>query len=61
MTAKDYVAIAKAFAETKPYVLDSEEAYQWYTDTDAIADVFAADNSRFDHKRFLRACGREVK
>lgn len=60
MTAKDYVKIAKAFEEAKPTGKTMEEAAQWVSDTEAIANVCAADNTRFDRKRFFTACGRNV-
>lgn len=59
MTAKDFVAIAKAFENTKP-TNDANQTAQWFADTEAIANVCAADNTRFDRKRFFTACGRNV-
>lgn len=59
MTAKDYVAIARVFENTKP-TNDANQTVQWFADTEAIANVFAAENTRFDRKRFFRACGRNV-
>jgi len=60
MTRKDYVAIAEAFATTKPETADNVQArearYQWKLVMTEIADVFADDNPRFDRDRFYTAC-----
>ena len=67
MTRKDYVAIAEAFYRTKPTIdnpTGSDEdvlakldiALQWLATRKNVADVFAADNPRFDRGRFYRAC-----
>lgn len=60
MTRKDYVALAKAFAESRP---DDGEAgscdrygYEvWYRVFELVADVLEADNPRFDRLRFAYA------
>ena len=62
MTRKDYVAIATALNRTYPAhrrELDGkpdEAVAQWQFSVDAIADVLAEDNPRFDRDRFLKAC-----
>lgn len=58
MTRKDYVAIARAFAATRPprTRVNLEDDFQWDEDRRAIVRVLAADNSRFDEERFLAAC-----
>jgi hypothetical protein len=35
----------------------SKRLSQWSRDVAAVADVFAADNGRFQRERFYRACG----
>jgi tetraacyldisaccharide-1-P 4'-kinase len=63
MTKKDYVAIAKALAETWhgcPFErLEYSAAWNNALTRAAtnIADVMQADNARFDRQRFLVACG----
>ena len=60
VTRKDYVAIARAFHECKP--LDNGHPYfageltKWEELMMEIGNVFAADNARFDVKRFFAAC-----
>lgn len=61
MSRKDYQSIAAALCETQPAVVDGDRCNdalrnQWQATVSAIADVFAADNPRFDRVRFLRAC-----
>ena len=56
MTRKDYVAIAAALnAVNDP--ADGNWAAAVSAVAEAIADTMAADNPRFDRKRFLDACG----
>lgn len=54
MTRKDYVAVAKIIA-------DNDSGMSIWTVrariADALAEMFAADNPRFDRERFLKACG----
>ncbi len=62
MTRKDYVAIAAAFAKSGTVAftgapLTGAALAQWQYDIACIADVFAADNARFDRARFIAACG----
>ena len=55
MTRKDYQAIAEAIKST---LHDNVPAVDIaYTIAANLADVFAADNPRFDRSRFLAACG----
>lgn len=66
MSRKDYIAVAKAISDER----QSSRMFPAYTDmqrlgatasldslADRIADVFAADNARFNRAQFLRACG----
>lgn len=60
MTRKDYVAFAQLITEASDAENNSQEAEAAVrTLARRIADVFAADNSRFDRARFLKACGLE--
>lgn len=65
MTRKDYVALAEAFAKTRPYDgLDQTQAdgiafLAWYEAFCAVADVLEADNPRFDRLRFAHAAAAE--
>lgn len=58
MTRKDYVALAEAFraVTTEPWT-DGEDT--WVRCLEAVADVLAADNPRFDRERFLAAASNE--
>ena len=52
---KDYVAIAKAFASTRPVV--GTVAYAVWLDTLVeVSAVFKASSPRFDYDRFTKAC-----
>lgn len=53
MTRKDYVAIAKAIEEQA----ELHDDVVVHAVADAIANVFSADNPRFDRGKFLTACG----
>jgi hypothetical protein len=63
MTKKDYIKFAAVLADQKPDAADLQsDAYQaqrdqWMQTTEAIADIFASENGRFDRERFYRACG----
>lgn len=60
MTRKDYIAIAEALAKTRPNpVTTPVQWYQWEADRAAIADVLAADNSRFNRQRFYDTTEKE--
>ena len=54
MHKKDYVAIARAFAETRPGIVKTEGS--WVRAMRAIADHCEADNPRFNRERFVSAC-----
>ena len=54
MTKKDYQAIARAFYQTGQETLRESET--WQILRRKIADVFAADNPRFNRARFMEAC-----
>lgn len=55
MTRKDYVAVAeKIRARAEEYTYVPDLIIEFAND---IADVFKADNPRFDRGRFLSACG----
>lgn len=61
MSRKDYEAMATAlrvkmesYSDTDRYVTAREAVRQV---AGALADVFAADNPRFDRKRFMKAAG----
>lgn len=49
-TRKDYIATAKILAANPDEVMRAEQARHF-------ADLYAADNPRFDRARFLAACG----
>ncbi len=56
MTRKDYVLIAKVFAD----IVDDfgqGEAVQPSLIAEELADALAKDNPQFDRERFLTACG----
>lgn len=64
MTRKDYVKLAEAMHRIDPREsgitfeprVHADYLTQWRCDVDAISDVLAADNPRFDRERFYRAC-----
>lgn len=62
MSKKDYIAIASAIRSErscwpKDESLGDEFAYAALRSvTSRLAEVFAADNPRFDRNRFLEAC-----
>ena len=57
MTRKDYVAIAEAFADSRPSAVTTPvQFYQWEDTRNKVANVFAEDNPRFDRQRFYKAC-----
>jgi len=54
MSKKDYQAIARVFYARRSH---EEHAYTaWTALRDDLAALFAADNPRFDRRRFLNAC-----
>jgi hypothetical protein len=56
MTRRDYVSIASTLRRSQPFADEPHHLDQWVTDVRAIADTLAADNPRFDRKRFYAAC-----
>jgi hypothetical protein len=63
MSKKVYIALAQALAAERPigdytqYEWMDQTIGQWLADCKAIADTLAEHNTRFDHTRFLSACG----
>lgn len=58
MTRKDYIAFAKAIKNTLDETgetLDHSPVMQKMVQK--TADVFVADNPRFDRPKFIQACG----
>jgi hypothetical protein len=67
MTRKDYQAVADAIAKVRNDrkapnggLLPLEVRHTIEEIEDAIADVFARDNDRFDRDRFIQACTVQV-
>jgi len=63
MTKKDYIAVAAQFSQERTEadrIVDMHDRAVAITIIhnlqERIADVFAADNSRFDRTRFYAAC-----
>ena len=64
MTRKDYIRLARTLYEARPVDPSNDTASRYEAgrfsqhehDCDKVADALAADNSRFDRKRFLKAC-----
>jgi len=63
MTQRDFQAIARAIYQSRLLVGlpfgESDEDQQWTAVRDAVADVLAASNPRFDRARFVRRARRE--
>lgn len=72
VTKRTFAAIAEKLRLSKPHVPQGADAEalttreyrarcaksaQWSNDVVVIADVFSAENPRFDRMRFYRACG----
>lgn len=64
MTRKDYQAIAEAIAKVRADrrapnggMLPQEVRHVIEEIEDALAEVFAKDNPRFDASKFIGACG----
>lgn len=61
MTRKDYIALAAAFAVTRPYVAkrsthEQRVAYEvWHHTRSQIMQVLAADNYNFNRSCFIDA------
>ena len=62
MTRKNYIAFAEAVATYGHRWMDTEQlessgyAYHQNNIAEMLADVLAADNSRFDRSKFMTAC-----
>jgi hypothetical protein len=52
--ARHFQAVAIAMQKTKPE--DFVALTQWEVTRDALADVFALGNGKFDRDRFVHAC-----
>jgi len=66
MTKKDYIAVAAQFSQERTeadQIVDTHDRAFAITIIgnlqERIANVFAADNSRFDRTRFYAACERQ--
>lgn len=69
MTRKHFQAIADTLASLRPIPCESSSerqrgieigrAHQWETAMEAMADMCARENPRFDRGRFFRACNAE--
>jgi hypothetical protein len=69
MTRKDYIRFAAMLKDARINLL-SEDYFQpgykhtWNKSINLVisrtADIFAADNARFDRAKFLKACGVEA-
>lgn len=60
MTRKDYIAIAATLARVRRAYAPHGDPNLFRACTDhanALADMFAADNARFDRPRFIDECG----
>ena len=64
MTRKDYVAAARVLHERKPLwnamPCFEIELAKWDEIVAGIADMFAADNARFERLRFVAACSKGI-
>lgn len=56
MTQKDFIAIANALRKTRPTDSADTQWGCWERNVNAIADVFQAENPRFNRGHFLRYC-----
>lgn len=59
MSKKDYELVAKALYLARPSGSDQTAPIykQWLTDCYSVAANLISTNPRFDHHRFLEACG----
>jgi hypothetical protein len=56
MSKKDYIAIAAAIkASARPATSETDASIAELSRR--LSSIFAAENPRFDHARFLAACG----
>ena len=59
MTRKNYIAIAKIFAEERPGEnWDRNKMEQWHVLLNRIVAYLGADNPNFDRSKFLRAANK---
>jgi predicted metal-dependent hydrolase len=62
MTKKDYIVFARMVKDLRKseshYDKESMAVVRVVDVEDALANIFAADNGRFDRERFYKACGR---
>jgi len=63
MSKKDYIKFAKVLSGLKPVKTDTESVRcyglrvsQWDKLVERIAEIFEADNPRFDKIKFYKAC-----
>jgi len=57
MTKKDYILIARALNDAKPFP-DKGGAYSaWKMSVTCIREALESENSHFDRSKFLAACG----
>jgi len=61
MTRKDYVRLAAALLNARPWNYSANDkapaCVAWLAAVCNVADSLAKDNARFDNARFLSACG----
>lgn len=64
MTRKDYVALASALRNARPWQYDQNDkapaCVAWLAAVCAVSDTLGRENTRFDADRFLCACGVHV-
>jgi hypothetical protein len=56
MTRKDYIKFAEMAKRVRPGVEQPEARRMWISMVAEIADIFEADNPRFDRAKFLVFC-----
>jgi hypothetical protein len=56
MTRKDYKAFAQMLSKRLEDTDTTEEIWTWSDICQDIADLFMADNPRFDREKFYTAC-----
>jgi len=60
MTKKDYQKFAEGFRFGKPHNFEGKEIQRGFQlAVTIVVDILAADNSRFNRKKFYHACGLE--
>lgn len=57
MTRKDYKAFAEMLSKYLEDANTTDAIWTWSNLCQDIADVFKADNARFDYETFYTACG----